>query len=663
VRAGDAGRRVAIERVRPEVDGGRFPAKTSVGETVVVEADVFADGHDLVAAELLVRAPGRTEWAAVAMEPLVNDRFRAFFDVEAQGVYEYTVRGWTDRFGTWRRDLGRRAEAGQDVEAELLAGAELVERAARTASGEDRRGLREAAAFLRQGAEAGLKAALDPALAGAMDTHPDRRGGTTYPRRLRLVADRERARHGSWYELFPRSASPSPARHGTLKDVVERLPYVADMGFDVLYLPPVHPIGTAFRKGPNNVVGAGDDDPGSPWAIGSAEGGHTAIHPDLGTVRDFDRMVAAAADRGIEVALDLAFQCSPDHPWVTEHPAWFRHHLDGTIRYAENPPKRYQDVYPLDFETEDWRALWEALREVVEFWVGHGVRLFRVDNPHTKPFSFWEWLIAAVKERHPDVLFLSEAFTRPSVMYRLAKVGFTQSYTYFAWRTSKWDLTRYFTELTSPPVADFFRGNLWPNTPDILTEQLQVGGRPAFVQRLVLAATLGANYGIYGPAFELMEHEPIRSGSEEYLHSEKYEIRHWDLDRPDSLRELIAVMNRIRRENPALQQDRTLRFHAIENDALIAYGKTDEATGNAIVVVVCLDPVYAQHGWLELPLEDLGIDPEGPYEMHDLLTGARYLWEGARNYVGLDPRVVPAHIFRVGRRGRRRDERDFEYFL
>jgi starch synthase (maltosyl-transferring) len=630
---------------------------------VAVEADVFADGHDLVGAELLLRGPGQEGWTAIRMEPLVNDRFRGSFEVTDQGVYEYTLRGWIDRFGTWRRDLWRKTEAGQDVRPDLAVGAALVERAARTAAGDERRELREAAARMREGGEAGLETALDARLAEVMDAHPDGKGGIIHRQRLRVVADRERARHGAWYELFPRSASATTGRHGTLADVAERLPYVAGMGFDVVYLPPIHPIGLSFRKGPNNVVGAEHEDPGSPWAIGGPRGGHTAIHPDLGTLRDFDRLVEAVERHGLELALDLALQCSPDHPWVREHPEWFRHRPDGTIQYAENPPKRYQDIYPLDFETEAWHELWAALLEVVEFWIGHGIRIFRVDNPHTKPFAFWEWLIASVKERHPDVLFLSEAFTRPKVMCRLAKVGFTQSYTYFAWRTSKWELTRYFTELTTPPVVDFFRASLWPNTPDILTEQLQLGGRPAFVQRLILAATLGANYGIYGPAFELMEHEPVRSGSEEYLNSEKYEIRHWDLDRPDNLRELIAAVNRIRRENPALQQDRTLCFHSIENEALIAYSKSDEATGNVVVTVVCLDPVYAQHGTLELPLEDLGIDAGAPFEMHDLLTGARYLWQGPRNYVGLNPQVVPAHIFRVSRRGQRRDERDFEYFL
>jgi starch synthase (maltosyl-transferring) len=381
----------------------------------------------------------------------------------------------------------------------------------------------------------------------------------------------------------------------------------------------------------------------------------------LGTLKDFDRLVKSARKLGIEVALDLAFQCSPDHPWVREHPEWFRHRPDGSIQYAENPPKRYQDIFPIDFETEDWQALWNELRRVVEFWIGHGVRIFRVDNPHTKPFAFWEWLITELKAEQPDLIFLSEAFTRPKVMNRLAKLGFTQSYTYFTWRTTKWELTQYFTELTRTEAAEYFRPHLWPNTPDILTEQLQQGGRPAFVQRLVLAATLGANYGIYGPAYELMEHRPLREGSEEYFGSEKYEIRHWDLARPDSLSDLIARVNRIRHENPALQTDRTLRFHDIDNDALIAYSKRAANGSDFILVVVNLDPHHVQAGWVQLPLDQLGIEPGRRFQVHDLLTDARYQWQGERNFVELDPRVVPAHIMRVRRR--LRTEADFEYFL
>jgi starch synthase (maltosyl-transferring) len=641
-------RRVVIEGVSPEIDAGRFPIKRTVGEAVVVEADVFADGHDLVAAVLLHRRADEAEWTETPMTSLGNDRWRAAFTVDRLGRYQYTLEGWVDPFRTWVRDLRRRLEAGQDVAAELLVGAALVQDAAGRAARSDRAVLLAYAEVLRRGGPGATQQVLGEPLAALMDRYADRRFATRYPRVLEVVVDRERARFSTWYELFPRSASPEPGRHGTFRDVEARLPYIAGMGFDVLYLPPIHPIGRTHRKGPNNVLGAGPDDPGSPWAIGSEEGGHKAVHPRLGTLEDFRRLVAAARAHGLEVALDLAFQTSPDHPYVREHPEWFRRRPDGTIQYAENPPKQYEDIYPFDFQTEAWRALWEELRSIVLFWIAQGVRIFRVDNPHTKPFAFWEWLIGTVKADHPDVIFLSEAFTRPRVMHYLAKLGFTQSYTYFAWRTTKAELEAYFTELTRPPVVEYFRPHLWPNTPDILTEQLQTGGRPAFVARLVLAATLGASYGIYGPAFELMEATPLRPGSEEYLHSEKYEIRHWPIDRPGSLAPLIARVNRIRRENPALQTDRTLRFHPIpDTDQLVAYSKHTEDRRNVVLVVVNLDPHHVQRGWVHLPLEELGLPAAQPYQVHDLLTDARYRWSGPRNYVELNPHVLPAHIFRV----------------
>jgi starch synthase (maltosyl-transferring) len=433
------------------------------------------------------------------------------------------------------------------------------------------------------------------------------------------------------------------------------------MGFDVLYLPPIHPIGKTNRKGPNNTPEAGPDDPGSPWAIGAMEGGHKAVHPDLGTLKDFQRLLKKAKKAGIELAMDLAFQCTPDHPYVKDHPEWFRHRPDGSIQYAENPPKRYEDIFPLDFEGENWRELWEELKSVVEFWIKQGVRIFRVDNPHTKPFSFWEWLIAETKAKNPDVLFLAEAFTRPKVMYRLAKLGFTQSYTYFAWRNIQWEIREYFTELTQTEVRDFFRPNLWPNTPDILTEYLQIGGRPAFMVRVVLAATLGANYGIYGPALELCVNQALHPGSEEYLDSEKYEIRTWDIQHADTLKEFITRLNRIRRENPALQHDKNLLFHKQDNDQLICYSKHADDFSNIVLVVVNLDPHHRHSGWIEIPLEDLGLVSKEPYQVHDLLSDARYLWNGPRNYVELDPKICPAHVLRIRRRIR--TERDFDYYM
>ncbi len=657
----DAVRRVVIEGVHPEIDCGRFPVKRVIGEEVVVEADVLTDGHDVLGCSLLWRKEGGRKWAEVPMAPTENDRWRGRFLVEDLGRYRYTIRAWIDRFATWRRDLVKKAEAGLDVTVELLVGADLAEAAVRRASGPDRTELRMLAKRLREGPSDAAAGATDPALASLMAIYGERRFPTTYHRELQLVVDPERAGFGSWYELFPRSTSVRPGIHGTFDDVIERLPYVAGMGFDVLYLPPIHPIGRTHRKGPNNVERGNPKDAGSPWAIGGEEGGHTTIHPELGTVEDFRRLLTAARELGMDVALDLAYQCSPDHPWVREHPEWFRHRPDGSIQYAENPPKKYQDIYPLDFEIEDWQALWTELKRVCEFWIEQGIRIFRVDNPHTKPFAFWEWMIGDLKAAHPELIFLSEAFTRPKVMYRLAKLGFTQSYTYFAWRTTKWELTDYLLELTRTDVAEFFRPSLWPNTPDILTEQLQAGGRAAFEQRLILAATLGANYGVYGPAFELMENRPLADGSEEYRESEKYQIHRWSWNDPNSLSELIGRLNRIRRDNPALHSNRTLRFHEIDNDALIAYTKASEDGTNVILVVVNLDTQHVQSGWVRLPLDDLGVSRRQPLQMHDLITDSRYQWQGEHNFVRLDPQMVPGHVLRM--RQRSRSEVDFEYFL
>jgi starch synthase (maltosyl-transferring) len=475
--------------------------------------------------------------------------------------------------------------------------------------------------------------------------YADRSRETLFEPALAVIVDPPLARFSAWYEMFPRATAG--ARHGTFKDCEARLTYVGELGFDVLYFPPIHPIGVTRRKGPNNVTQAEPGDPGSPWAIGSREGGHKAIHPALGTAEDFRRLVRTARARGIEVALDIAFQCSPDHPYVREHPEWFRHRPDGSVQYAENPPKKYEDIYPFNFETDTWQALWAELKSVFDHWIGEGVRVFRVDNPHTKPFAMWEWMIGEIKKAHPDVILLSEAFTRPKIMHRLAKLGYTQSYTYFAWRNTKAELTEYFTELARSPSRNYFRPNVWPNTPDILTAYLQQGGRAAFMTRLVLAATLSANYGIYGPAFELLEHEPREAGSEEYLNSEKYEIRNWDLDRRDSLRDFIGRVNRIRRENPALHEDWRLAFHATDNDQIICYSKSTPDHSNVIVVAVNLDPFHAHSAWVDLVLPELGLATGATYQVHDLLTDARFAWHGSRNYVGLDPQQVPAHVLRL----------------
>jgi len=661
--------RVVIENITPQVDCGRFPAKRTIGDSVSVEADVFTDGHDAVAAFLFYRHDGTAEWHGIPMSPLGNDRWQARFTVQALGRYQFTVAGWVDHLESWRRGLAKKFEAGQDIELDLRQGAALARTVSEHLRSTDARALTDWANAigdpLRDREERVVLAQSDT-IHQLAQRHPDPQTVARHEPPLAIEVDRERARFSSWYELFPRSAGKIPGQHGTFADVEALLPEISAMGFDVLYLPPIHPIGTTERKGPNNRHKAEEGEPGSPWGIGGTAGGHKSIHPELGTLEDFRRLIAKAGERGIEIALDIAFQASPDHPYVREHAEWFQKRPDGSIQYAENPPKKYQDIYPFWFETPEWKALWAELKSVIEFWIAQGVRIFRIDNPHTKSFAFWEWVIAEIRRGQPDVIFLAEAFTRPKVMYRLAKLGFSQSYNYFPWRNTKREIQEYFTELTSRPVCEFFRANLWPNTPDILPEYLQFGGRPAFTVRLILAATLGASYGIYGPAFELMEDRPREPGSEEYLDSEKYQLRHWDRDRPSSLKELIARVNRIRRENSALQSDRGLTFHAVDNDMLIAFSKTSLAgtgtpTGESVLVVANVDPHYTQSGWVTIDLRSLGLPAETTFQMDDLLSGARYLWRGTRNFVSLDPNHSPAHIFRVRRRVR--TERDFDYFL
>ena len=655
----DGRKRVAIESVTPEIDGGRFPAKRALGDKVAVEADVFADGHDAIAAAVRYRHESSSSWIEIPMVPLPNDRWRAEFTVTELGRYRFALEAWVDRFETWSRQFAKRVEAGQDVAPELEMAARIVEATASRAPEPDAAKLLAYAGQLRKG-KAAAAAALGSDLPELMERHADRATSVTYGREPEVLVEPVRARYGAWYEMFPRSAGKQ-GKHGTFRDVEDWLPYISGMGFDVLYFPPIHPIGRTHRKGANNSVRAKPDEPGSPWAIGSDEGGHKSIHPQLGTLEDFRRLVSVAGEHGLSIALDLAYQCSPDHPYTKEHPEWFRHRPDGSIQYAENPPKKYEDIYPFDFECDAWRELWAELLSIVAFWIDQGVRIFRVDNPHTKPFPFWEWLIGEVKRKHPDVIFLAEAFTRPRVMYRLAKAGFSQSYTYFAWRNTTWELSQYFTELRSTPIRDFMRPNLWPNTPDILTEYLQTGGRPAFAARLVLAATLGASYGIYGPAFELSENRAKEPGSEEYLDSEKYQIRSWDRNRPDSLRELITLVNKARRENAALQSDNGLMFHPTENEQIIAYTKSTEDHADVVLTVVNVDPHHTQVGMVNLPLDALGIDRDRSYQAHELLSGARYIWNGPRNYVELNPHSSPAQIFRFRRR--LRSEHDFEYFL
>ncbi len=639
-------RRVAVERVRPAVDCGRFPIKRTVGERVLVTADVFADGHDVVQAALLSRKRGGCDWHATPMAPLGNDVWQGEFTVEELGQCEYAVRGWVDAFETWHRDLQKRITADQDITVDLQIGAQLLAEAAGRAEGADADRLMHWQSVLSAGTTVATYEAAAEELEALTARYPDLRFAVECPP-LVVEVDRPRARFSTWYELFPRSTAGDATRHGTLRDCIGWLPRLAEMGFDVLYLPPIHPIGRAFRKGPNNSTEATADDLGSPWAIGAAEGGHMAIHPQLGTLDDLHALVAAARGRDIDVALDIAFQCSPDHPYVTQHPEWFRQRPDGTIQYAENPPKKYQDIYPFDFETSDWRALWRELTDVFLYWCEQGIRVFRVDNPHTKAFGFWEFCIREVKSRCPEAIFLSEAFTRPRVMYRLAKLGFTQSYTYFTWRNTKAELTEYFEELMQTEVAEFFRPNLWPNTPDILPEHLQVGGRGAFVARLVLAGTLSGNYGIYGPAFETMQHLPREAGSEEYLDSEKYQLRAWDFDQPDDLAHVITIVNRARRENAALQSNTSLKFHPTDNERILCYSKRSEDGDNVMVMVVNLNFHGMEEGFVDLRLDDLGLAGDRPYQLHDLLSDKIFTWQGGRNYVQLVPPDVPAHIFRV----------------
>ena len=641
-------RRVIVEGVAPEIDEGRFPIKRTPGEDVLVEADVYADGQDTVVARLLWRRADDTRWNETPMEALGNDRWAARFTVADFAPYEYTIEGWVDRFESWRADLSKKVGAGMDVASELLEGAGLVRAAAARARGRDRAALTTRAASIGTGAAQGaqVEAALSDDLRGLMAQHTDRSRATRYGRVLRVAVERERARFGAWYEMFPRSAGNDPSRSATFDEATALLPYVASMGFDILYLPPIHPIGTSFRKGPNNSLTPAPGDPGSPWAIGSAEGGHKAVEPGLGTIEDFDRFVASAAKQGLEIALDIAYQASPDHPYVAAHPSWFRHRPDGTIKYAENPPKKYQDTYPFDFDSEDWPALWQELKSIIEFWIDHGVTIFRVDNPHTKPFHFWEWALGAIKKEHPDTIFLSEAFTRPKIMRYLAKSVFSQSYTYFTWRNSSAELTEYFTELTQTPVREYMRANLFANTPDILHEYLQRGGRPAFQVRLILAATLGASYGIYS-GFELCENVPIKAGSEEYLDSEKYQIRPRHFEQAGSLAELIGRVNGIRRAHRALQFDHGLAFHRTDNAQLLCYSKCAPDGTDPVLVIVNLDAASMQQGWIQLPLADWEIGPHQSVTAHDLLSDETYYWRGEWNYVRLDPAARVAHILEL----------------
>ena len=653
--------RASIQRVRPSVLDGRYPAKAVIGRPVDVTADIVGDSHDMLAAVVQYRQEGQSTWYEAQLSLVINDQWTGSFTPGALGRMHFRVVAWMDHLSTWVRDTRTKADAGTLEEVDLAIGADLFTQRSKRAKGPDRDQLKELADHLTDPtldahARADRATAREAAeLARRYDPRAHAVRSATYA----VEIDRERAAFSTWYELFPRSAAPDPERHGTLRDVIDRLDHIRGMGFDVVYLPPIHPIGTSHRKGRNNVVDAEPGDPGSPWAVGGSEGGHLDIHPELGTPADLRALVAACQDRGMELALDIAFQCSPDHPWVSEHPEWFKQRPDGSIQYAENPPKKYQDIYPIDFETSDPEGLWQALKGVFDHWIAEGVRIFRVDNPHTKSFVFWEWCLGELKADHPECIFLAEAFTRPKVMYELAMRGFNHSYTYFTWRRHKQEIQDYYTELFHTEVADFFRPNSWPNTPDILTDQLQHGGRPMYVQRLVLAATLTANYGMYGPAFELMW-SANRPGAEEYLDNEKYEIKTWDADQQHwSLAEVIRLVNQIRHAHPALQQDRTLTFPEVKTDQLLAYSKTDRSGRDAILTIVNLDPHQTQAGTTWLDLEALGLaEDTDHFELVDIFGGGTYHWHGPENFVQLDPHVAPAHIFEI--RLPHRDEHDHD---
>jgi len=656
----DGRRRVVVEHLRPQIDEGRFPVKRVVGERLDVSADIFVDGHDVISAVLLTRKGKECPWSESPMRHLGNDLWTGTFTPAEEGAYEYTVEAWVDHFGTWRNDLGKRVEAGQDEPVHLKAGALLVAAAAKRSRGRAAKELAEIASKLKKGSPKSLVTlALSDKLAGLMAAVPDRSLATRFGRELTAQVERKKILFSSWYERFPRSCAAKKGAHGTFKDCLAVLPEIARMGFDVWYLPPIHPIGEKNRKGKNNSPKSKPGDVGSPWAIGSAKGGHKAVHPALGTMKEFERLVSEAKKSGIDIALDLAFQCAPDHPYVKSNPEWFTWLPDGTVRHAENPPKKYEDILPLNFETEAWESLWEELKSVVLFWAGRGVRVFRVDNPHTKPFPFWEWLIAECRKVHPELIFLSEAFTRPKVMYELAKCGFSQSYTYFTWRNTKPEIQAYMTHLLNTEVREFFKPNFWPNTPDILPEHLQIGGRPIFASRFLMAATLSSNYGIYGPAFELCVGDAL-PGKEEYADSEKYEVKSWNWDAPGNLKPLIAKVNAIRREHEALQTTWNLRFHEVDNEYLLFYVKTNEDLSDIIMVVVNLDPKHAQSGWVNVPIADLGISADQTYLVHDLLDDEKYIWHGSRNFVRVDPAHSPGHLFHVRKRMRR--ETDFDYY-
>ncbi len=652
---------IIIEHVNPELNSGLYPIKREVGDRLDVTADIFKEGHDLIGAVLRYKKTKDPEWQEIPMHHIDNDQWGGSVELTDNTRYLYTIGAYVRTFASWREELEKKHGAQDDLSSELLEGQVQLQAAMTHCPHEVHTRLKEWLTkwTSQQSQEAIVTIALNEELASFMDRHEARHAWALYPRELEIVVDRVRARYGAWYEIFPRSQGTEPGKGTTFKECETRLPYIRDMGFDVLYLTPIHPIGTTNRKGPNNSLTSGPNDPGSPYAIGSKHGGYDAIEPSLGTLEDFDRFEKAVRKHGMELALDFAINASPDHPYVRSHPEWFKQRPDGTIKYAENPPKKYEDIYALDFYCEDWRGIWEELKRVILFWVGHGVKIFRVDNPHTKPVSFWAWLIREVQHQHPDVIFLAEAFTKPKMMRVLAKAGYTQSYTYFTWRNFKQEMTEYLEELTQSEMKEYFRPNFFTCTPDILPEILQQGGPPAFKFRVVLAATLSPTYGIYS-SYELCENRAL-PGKEEYFDSEKYEIKVWDWDRPGNIRDYITRLNQIRKDNPALHDFENLRFYQTDNDHIILYGKSTADTTNNLLIAVNMNPYQTQEALLHIPIEEFDISEDETYQLHELLAGTYHMVKGSSYTIRLDPQETPAAIFAVRRW--RRKEQDFDYFL
>lgn len=643
-------KRVVIENISPRVDDGKFPAKRTVNEPCTVSANVFSDGHDVVQAKLVYRKQGRKKWEDLPMKPIGNDRFEATFTPDEMGLWEISIEGWVDHFNSWRSGLKKKFEDNQNVEVELQIGTQLMEEAVERLPATKAKTLQKKIGEYKSAFHAQASAvatAFDEEISELMyESHYKNTDVSQYVEPLLLDVERETARFSAWYEFFPRSTAYEPGQHGNFQTSKRILPRIAEMGFNVVYLPPVHPVGEVNRKGKNNATNAQPGDVGSPWAIGSKDGGHKSLHPDLGSMDDFVEFVQEANRQGLEIALDYALQCAPDHPYVKEHPQWFKWRPDGTVQYAENPPKKYQDVLPINFENDDWQNLWKELKSIFDFWIDKGVKIFRVDNPHTKPFVFWEWVIAEVRKKNPEVMFLAEAFTRPRVMERLAKIGFTQSYTYFTWRVDQEEIKQYMRELTSEPLKDFFRPNFWPNTPDILPPHLTKGGEAAHISRVIMAATLSSNWGVYGPVYEFGMTQPMPT-KEEYINNEKYEVKHWDWEATTPIRETITKINQVRKENEALQYTNNLVLADSDNPNILAYAKKSPKGDNIVLTIVNLDFQWKQAGWVKVPLYDLGIDPNSKYRAHDLLSGHTYHWQNEWNYVELSPQGVPAHVFRL----------------